>query len=811
MFKGILIALILMWFTIGAQARIANTQKNPYAGLEKAISKMSKKEKIKTLETIYEFMMKREDYQTTPIVVFNKEPVPDWLNTLLWETSNAGAIADGHAEISSCLSHGAVRSNCPRQGAAGYDPKCVPNVYYPNSCMYAGNIICTQSVPPKCNKDFIAKEKPSLICDGGDIKCNPDLFMQCNGDQVSSHDCVDPKKAEPNGTKGPKITKACITEHGSKTMEQKATAVAACADFSEGGRVAKALEEISKFCSALTSRAERGQFRKDFAGNDQDCEDMLKFIATVQGKKPPPVVVVAPTPEAPPEEPCKDYPTLCEGQDVAGACGSYIYTPDAKQNKECINVTVTQAGNPSFKETPKVCNDAVKDNSEEGRARQIGWLHRPYRPFNWNDDTMIGRAATGSSDGNPNRPDAVKNGRVTAYKDKYKEGLTNKRGYADLCWDSESGVYRPSDYFMTYLDKTVKNPAQNTAVKTKFMECADRNRREMAKQGLNLHSGLTVEQAADRYDRAKNIWAMIRVKDVTNTHMAVKKTTGVAMTDASGRPILDSRGNASPICDPSSPCTEGTFVCAKTNNKMEIKDKVAEYVTIYSDRQKSGEYGKTQYVETGTYQTWDYDEKNGRVKREDDGTPKMKFKHYPVNAQIWDADENDPFLQISRPVEIKNEWWKGLFKAKQSVMYSAIESTCPWGDTGDPNSHNKVVARKNESGEIDSGVFICDSSDAQNYSPWMWTNEPPKLEKNADGQAALKDMKLFNKKTGAEESLSLTFNANSVGTCILKDSNNKLVALLPERRIITSKGSIRDNSRGIQSEGKPIVVEEPKK
>lgn len=797
MSKGILVALLCVWFAVSAEARITFA-KNPYAGLEKAVSKMSKKEKVKTLQTIYEFMLSREDFQTTPIVVLNKEPVPDWLNNLLWETSNAGAIATGHTAINTCLEHGAVRND--------------KGILYPNSCMYAGNIICTQSVPPKCNRDFIAKEKPGLICDNGDVMCNPDVFMQCNDNEVASHDCVDPKKAQPNGNKGPKITKACITEYGTKTMEQKAADVAKCADFSEGGKVANALKEIAKFCGSLTSRSGRGQYKKDFAGNDQDCDDMLKFIAAIQGNKPPPLPVAA-TPEAKPEDPCKDYPTLCEGQDIPAACGSYKYTPDAKQSKECINVTVTQEGNPSFKETPKICNDAVKDNSEEGRARQMGWLHRPYKPFNWGDQTMIGRAATGSSDGNPRRPERVdrKTGRVLEFKDQMKEGLTNKRGYADLCWDEDAGVYRPSDYFMNYLDKTVKNPAQNAAIKGKFLDCAERNRKEMAKQGLVLSSGLSVEQAADRYDRAKNIWAMIRVKDVTNTHMAVKKTTGVAMRDGAGNILPDSQGNVSPICDPSSPCTEGTFVCAKTNNKFEIKDKVAEYVTIYSDRQRGGEYGKTQYVETGTYQTWDYDDK-GHLKREDDGTPKMKFQHYPVSADIYDADEDKPFLQISKPVVLKNEWWGGFWKAKQSVMYSALENSCPWGSLGDPNFHNKAVARKNDKGEIDSGVFMCDSSDGENYAQWLWTSEPPKLDKNTDGTAALKDMKMFNKKTGGEENLSMTFNANAVGTCILKDAKtDKPIALLPERRIVTSKGTIRDNSRGIQSEGKPQVIEEPKK
>jgi hypothetical protein len=287
-----------------SQARVPHPKgSKPYKKFEVALSKLPADKRAKALERLYKFYVNKEATQKVKIVSLEKK---NWFQDLLIETVQAQSIKSAHETYPGCLNTAARSEN---------------GTLIPNTCVYAANIICTsRTSPPGCNREYIARELPQLICEDGSIKCNPDILMTCDGNKISGSLCVDIKKVKGwSPAKGPQLTEACITGYGTITMEQRANEVAKCADFSDGGKVAQAFEQALKFCSTLHERTGQGKFKKDFAGNDQDCEDLMKYFDQLLGNKPPQPAQAAPECDNPKNN------LICEGMVEDGCVNCTAY------------------------------------------------------------------------------------------------------------------------------------------------------------------------------------------------------------------------------------------------------------------------------------------------------------------------------------------------------------------------------------------------------------------------------------------------------------------------------------------------------
>jgi hypothetical protein len=296
--------LFMCLVSFATQARVPHPKgSRPYKKFEAALSKLPADKRAKALEKLYKFYVNKEATQKVKIVSLERK---NWFQDLLIETVNAQGIKSAQDTYPRCLSSPARSEN---------------GTLIPNNCVYAANIICTSRTSPTgCNQEYIARELPHLLCDDGSVKCNPAILMTCDGNNISGSLCVDKKKAEvASPSKGPKLTEACITAYGTMTMEQRARDVAQCADFSEGGKVAQAFEEAAKFCINIPDRTGQGKYKKDFAGNDQDCEDLMKYFGQLMGNKPPS------EPQAEPECDNPKNKIICEGivEDGCVDCTAY--------------------------------------------------------------------------------------------------------------------------------------------------------------------------------------------------------------------------------------------------------------------------------------------------------------------------------------------------------------------------------------------------------------------------------------------------------------------------------------------------------
>jgi len=754
--KKFFLFLFCLGLGISAQATISYPPDvNPYKNLEKRISNLSSKQKTELLTKIYAFMIRREEVQPTAISSLETPEVDNWLNQILWGTSYAGAIAATAQEVEDCVKMG---------------PRRVQNVLYPRACIFAGNIICTREsgVRPRCNQDFIHQYRPDLLCTNGQTKCNPDVFMKCNNDERVADDCVDVnalKRRDSRNPKGPAITLACIGGRDEATMRAKAEQVSKCANYD---KVADVLKNILQFCGTLKNRSGKGYDKSDFAGNDQDCADLEKYIGMI-AKRP------ESTP-APKEDVCgpdDKHKMLCEGQDTASLCGAISYRANTKKEDDCINVAIEQAMS-GAKENTRFCKDSKKQdftirNQKLNPGRGLNWIHRPAKNFSWNDNTKIGRVRTTGPDGDPN----------------FNYELTDSEGFVDLCFDDTTGEFRESDYFRNYIDKVVKDEKQREVVKDRMVKCRERNRAEMLRQGFDLSKVRNAKEAEQMYRKASSKWVMVKVKDVKNQHMAVRMTTGHGK--------INGNGTAEPVCTPDRPCTEGTFACMRANKKNEFKD-VAEYFTLYTDRQDGKDYGDLQFIETGTYQTT----KTVRGGRGQPDRVVDDFKKFPVYAEIYDVNETEPFLRLSQPVELKIGHWYTLGKdVRESVVYNGTENLCP-NEITSYRSRNRFMAKMKADGSVEN-YYVCDSEDGNEYAPWMYFSSNGNMS-NDGSTVAIKGLKGWDDRTASEQVLDISYNKDAPGNCVVKWSGSDTPAILVAgRQPVTPRRSIKDINRTTQS------------
>lgn len=758
MFKGILFFLLCV--SLSSFARVSYPPEiNPYKDFEKTIARLSKKEKTELLAKIYHFMLKREEIQPLAIA-WNEDPehVPDWLDTLLWETSYAQKKSvSTPKDVRDCMKENAART------------RTVGGKTYPSTCMYAGNLICTTAtgIKPRCTQQYLPEE---LKCPTGPgVLCQPDSIINCN-DNVKTPKCADIeklKKAPHVSTRGPAITRDCLgippnaneTEAEEIIKKRAAEAMPCIEDFD---KITKLLENMGTFCRSIEKeRTGDSDDRKDFAGNDRDCKEMEAYLNLL---KKPELPGRPPTEEISNEKACRTgqgFTTLCEGQDKGSMCEPKHYVPANTQTGECLNVSVTQKGSPQ--QVIPVCHEDLKRRTENPG---LAWLQRKAREdIDWN-----------------------KLGRVKSWDDR-GHSLTQRDGIVEFCLDEDTQTFIPrgkfkTKYFKKYIEDVVTNEEQLKQIDKVFDSCSAKALKELADQKI----------APSDWEKSQSIWAMVKVADTENKYLSTRRTTGHA---------IPGTNPAEAICSPAAPCTESTFICAKIDKSGKIKDKeVADYFTLYTDKMSASRRG----TRRGDLQFFE----RGSFENPNATSHKDRYGKWPHGISVFDANEDNAFLTLSEPQPLKNERRMARDRV-ESVVYRATERLCT-NEVTSFRPNNKVIARMTPDGREVERMLICDATtgDPNNFNVWL-DLKAAGIEIPSSGPVALKGLKAWDKDTSSTKSFDLGFNrGEEVGSCMFKWEGADTPSILEFQehakiREIKPRESIVP-SRAPRSTGKPKEV-----
>ncbi len=750
--KGFVFSFICLFaFLPVAQATVAFPKGvNPYKGFEKAIAKLSKKEKAIALEKLYTFMEKHE-MVGAPIVAQENEPIPDWLDSLLWETAYAMSTEFD------------TLATCETQRAKGR---------YPASCLFGGHLICTSNSPPKCTGQ--AKLKDTDYCGPREkdvVKCTG-IYRDCNNSPTPGERgapiCADvgALKKELMGSKtatrqdrenGPRILGDCRRQveaaGGAKTA-------ATCVPKEE---IVEAFKAIDAFCKDLKTRPKipqktkpsepKDQYIQSFAGNDKDCDDILAYASSLKD------IVDKATPPTPPgdkmgdEQACdgndKSFETLCQGQDINKDCGDITYTPDKKAVNGKVNVSISQNGVEIAPPQEIKRGDVKKQGENPGRG--MNWIHRACKRFwGWDDlGRVMGENKNTNDEGNPWK-------------------ITDNKGVVLGCYNADTGRYEQGKDVNTFLDQMVKSPEQREIIKTAFVQCYDHYKQAFIDAHIDVDAelekvrqsnrGITQDQlnalsekrVKELEKKTKGVWTMVKVSDVTEKRMGLR-VTGLERDKESQVKCLNGTS-----------CVSNTFVCAKLDGDKSIKA-VAEYANIYSTDMKGSRTGNSEYVESGTYK-----KENKRGNKTE-----LEYKECPVSADVWAGEEKLPFLSLHTPTEVKGDGVFGAFKGRDSVVYAATERLCQEPGFVRERKNNKVIAKFAADKTTVEKLLVCDSEN-KDYDIWLeLTNisADKKIQMSSAG-----DVKLLNlQATDVEPNLTddhhldLAFNRSTEpGACIWK-------------------------------------------